>query len=108
MLAVMAEEKEACSSHNSPLLFLVMTVLCWLCHLSDLQKVNRIQIQSQMDDYSFWMKELNCLTGEYQGHCREWERLHEEQNGKEMGERNRSEGGEARPSIVDGKTLDCI
>ena len=61
-----------------------------------------------MDDYSFWMNELNWLTEEYQDHCRERERLREEQNRKAMGERNRSEGGEARCSIFDGRALDCI
>lgn len=40
-----------------------------------------------MDDYSFWMNELRWLTEEYQGHCREKERLHGEQKGKKMGER---------------------
>lgn len=49
-----------------------------------------------MDDYSFWMNELNWLTEEYQGHCRERERLHEEQNSKGMEERNRSEGGRSK------------
>lgn len=93
----MAEEKEACSSLQLPypLLLPVMIILCWLCHLSDLQKVDRIRTQTPMDNSSFWVNYFTWLTKEYQGHCGERERLHEGQDGKEMGERNRSGGGEA-------------